>query len=71
MSNVLADVLLITEYLPWGPNLDRRVSYSTRSRLEFPDRQLRKDESQIATDEGVHEPPGMNPELLVLAAADD
>ena len=44
---------------------------SERGRFQFPERQLRKDEPQIATNECVHESPRMNAKLFVLAATDD
>ena len=39
--------------------------------VPVPERQFRENPRQIAADEGVHESPRVNAELLVLAAADD
>jgi len=52
-------------------NRRKHFAHGRRGRCQFPESQFRENEPQIAADEGVHESPGMNAELLVRAAAND
>jgi len=52
-------------------NRRKHFAHGRRGRCQLPESQFRENEPQIAADEGVHESPGMNAELLVRAAAND
>ena len=52
-------------------NLRQSVAYRRWRRFKLAKRQFRENEPEIAANERVHEPSGMDAELLVLAAADD